>query len=71
MESDRMGENGLKFVGVPARVIPMLKKLQGDYQYKNGEKMSYGAIVEKLVAAEFAALGLELDEEKEEVEAIA
>ena len=60
-----MKENGLKFVGVRPIVIEMLKKLQGYYQYVNGEKMSYGAIVEKLVTAEFSALGLKLDEEKE------
>jgi len=61
--------NGLATIGVRPIVIKMLEKLQGYYQL-NGKKMSYGAIVEKLVTAEFSSLGLELNEEKE-MEAIA
>ena len=60
-------ENGneWKSVGVRPIVIKMLEKLQAHYHYRNGKKMSYGAIVEKLVTAEFSALGLELDELQE------
>jgi len=60
-------ENGneWKSVGVRPIVIKMLEKLQAYYHYKNGEKMSYGAIVEKLVTAEFSSLGLELNELQE------
>jgi len=56
-------------VSVDPIVIKMLEKLQAYYHYRNGEKKSYGKIIEDLVTAEFSALGLELDEEKE-VEAI-
>lgn len=72
MEKGEKG-NGLTSVGVDPVVIEMLKKLQGYYQYKNGEKMSYGKIVEKLVLAEISSLGLELNgnnEEKREVEVV-
>lgn len=57
--------NGLATIGVRPIVIEMLKKLQGYYQYVNGEKKSYGKIIEDLVIAEFSSLGLELNEEKE------
>ncbi len=59
------GKNGLATIGVRPIVIEMLKKLQGFYQYKNGEKKSYGKIIEDLVTAEFSSLGLELNEERE------
>ena len=73
---ERGNGNEWKSVGVRPVVIKMLEKLQAHYHYRNGEKMSYGAIVEKLVTAEFSALGLELNgneerEERKELEAIA
>ena len=53
-------ENGneWKSVGVRPIVIKMLEKLQAYYHYRNGKKMSYGAIVEKLVTAEFSCIGV-------------
>ena len=58
-------------ISVSSSVIKKLEKLQAYYHYKNGKKMSYGEIVDALVTAECISLGIELDEEKEEVEAIA
>ncbi|MCD6481690.1 MAG: hypothetical protein J7L31_05405 [Thermoplasmata archaeon] len=74
---ERGNGNEWKSVGVRPVVIKMLEKLQAHYHYRNGEKMSYGAIVEKLVTAEFSALGLELNgneererEERKELEVV-
>ncbi|HEC77472.1 MAG TPA: hypothetical protein ENI33_09525 [Thermoplasmatales archaeon] len=55
----------VKTIAVNPIVIKMLEKLQAYYHYRNGEKKSYGKIIEDLVTAEFSALGLELDELQE------
>jgi len=65
-----MGNGDRTTVSVDPIVIKMLEKLQAYYHYRNGEKKSYGKIIEDLVTAEFSSLGLELNEEKE-MEAIA
>ena len=57
--------NDLTSVGVHPVVIKMLEKLQAYYHYKDEKKKSYGKIIEDLVTAEFSALGLELNGEKE------
>lgn len=51
-------------IAVNPIVIKMLEKLQAFYQL-NGKKKTYGEIVEDLVTAEFSALGLELNGERE------
>ena len=47
--------NDLTSVGVHPDVIKKLEKLQGFYAI-NGEKLSYGKIVEKLVSEELSSL---------------
>lgn len=55
----------IKTIAVDPIVIKMLEKLQAYYHYKDEKKKSYGKIIENLVTAEFSALGLELNGEKE------
>ncbi|MCD6512580.1 MAG: hypothetical protein J7K61_03150 [Thermoplasmata archaeon] len=63
--------NGRKSIIVYPSVIKKLEKLQAYYHYKNGRKMSYGEIVDALVTSECISLGIELNEEMKEMEAIA